>query len=194
MVRSFRPDQPELEGSVDSIFSDATRIPTAGFSQGVEWLVLSRSEDKDAFFGAITTPEWRATNSSHRGMQYASAVGILLANEPRYLERYRAADKASSNWKEASDWPVPFWYVDAGAAMMAALLSAVDHDLGACVLAIDRGQRELRETFSIPEGLHLVTAVLVGVPASSWSPGSPARRPRRAQESLVHRDRYRESD
>ncbi|MGC8480517.1 MAG: nitroreductase family protein [Acidimicrobiales bacterium] len=194
MIRSFRPDQPQLEEEVSAVFTDATHIPTAGFSQGVEWLVLTRPEDKEAFFTLITTPQWRATNTSHRGMQHASAVGILLADERRYVERYRAPDKKYANWKSASDWPAPFWYVDAGAAMMTALLSAVDHDLGASVLAIDRGQDELRATFSIPEELHLVVAVLLGIPAESWSPGSSSRRSRRNPDSLVHRHRYERKD
>ena len=41
---------------------------------------------------------------------------LVLTREADYHERYRSDDKLQDG--EEIDWPVPFWYVDAGATLM----------------------------------------------------------------------------
>ena len=51
------------------------------------------------------------------------------------------------------DWPVPYWFVDAGAALMLLLLAAIDEGLGAGRVgrsARGCGRRSAR-SFGIPE-------------------------------------------
>jgi len=59
-----------------------------------------------------------------------SRVHVLVCTrEDDYHDRYRQPDKLEDG--QEIDWPVPFWFVDAGAALMLLLLAAIDEGLAA---------------------------------------------------------------
>ncbi len=55
---------------------------------------------------------------------------VVGMREESYHERYRKPDKLLEDGSEI-DWHVPWWWVDAGKAMMLLLLAAIDEGLGA---------------------------------------------------------------
>jgi nitroreductase len=189
MYRSFL-ERPVASADVEEIIAAALRAPSAGFSQGVELLVITESSQRRRFFDAVTTPGWLAATTTHRGLDMAPVVIVPLFDKARYLQRYSESDKRSSSWSEESSWPVPYWLVDCSFAAMLMLARVVDLGLGALFFAIDRGEDILYDEFQIPSQLGFLGAIAIGYPASSQPVGSATRRPRRPLGEVVHRERY----
>ena len=90
---------------------------------------------------------------------------LVGTREEDYHERYRKPDKLQDG--EELDWPVPFWFVDAGAALMLLLLAAIDEGLAAGVSGIPKdAAASLRSAFGIPEDVELVALVTIGEAAA----------------------------
>ena len=60
-----------------------------------------------------------------RGMRTAPVLILVWTSEEAYLDRYAEPDKGWTD-EDPARWSAPYWFVDAGMASMAALLSAVD--------------------------------------------------------------------
>jgi nitroreductase len=195
MVRRYDADRPLPDEAIERLLRAATRGPSAGFTQGVELLVLRRSEDRRRFWASqvgedrVADPDpWLA------GMSAAPVVIAFLSRPQAYLDRYAERDKAARGRRPGPGaWPVPYWDVDAGMAALLALLAAVDEGLGACFfgLEVDGGEERLRAAFEIPPGWRCVGVVAVGYPAADQPASSATRRPRRTLAELVHEGRWR---
>ena len=117
---------------------------------------------------------------------------LVLTREQDYHDRYRKADKLREGGE--IEWPVPFWFVDAGAALMLVLLAAIDEGLGASVYGVPvELDGAVRELLGIPADLCVVAGVTLGKPASDpgWSRvTSRATQRRRALDELVRWERW----
>ena len=183
MIRSYDAARSVPADALDAILEAARRSPSAGFTQGVSLLVLSRATEREIF--------WRITadadSSWLRGMRAASVLITVWTSEDAYLDRYAEADKGWTD-RNPARWSAPYWFVDAGMAAMAALLSAVDHDLGACFFGIPADRiPAVREAFGVPTGQLSVGVISLGYPTPAPALGSPTRRPRKAQSEVIHR-------
>ena len=186
MVRRFDP-RPLPAEVLDRILHSATRAPSAGFSQGLDLLVL---EGRDAVRGF-----WRATADPRFATPYSSAeppaIVLVLSDKQAYLDRYAAPDKAGLGMDVEEGWPVPYWDMDAAMAVMLMLLTAVDEGVGAWWFGVFHGAAALLRDLGVPEGRRLVGAVALGYPAADDRPGGSARsRPRRPLGQVVHRGRW----
>ena len=186
MVRRFDP-RPLPAEVLDRILHSATRAPSAGFSQGLDLLVL---EGRDAVRGF-----WRATADPRFATPYSSAeppaIVLVLSDRQAYLDRYAAPDKAGLGMDSEAGWPVPYWDMDAAMAVMLMLLTAVDEGVGAWWFGVFHGAAALLRDLGGPEGRRLVGAVALGYPAADDRPGGSARtRPRRPLDQVVHRGRW----
>ena len=116
----------------------------------------------------------------------------MLTREADYHERYRRNDKLQDG--EEIEWPVPFWYVDAGATLMLVLLAAIDEGLSAGVYGVPVDQDPAwRALLDIPGELRIVAGVTVGrgAPDPGWSSKtSRATQRRRALDELVKWNRW----
>jgi nitroreductase len=187
MVRTYTtaPVDPAV---VDLALRNATRAPSAGFSQGWSFLVLDTPEDVTRYWDVfVGDDEWEADNWL-RGMRTAPVLILPCASKAAYLSRYAEADKGWTDEDEAR-WPMPFWYMDTAMAAMLILQTAVDQGLGACYFGIPpRHLEEVRATFGIPAGWDPIGVVSLGHAATSGgAKGSPTRRPRKPMEEIVHR-------
>lgn len=190
MVRSFEYEKIPRE-RLERVCKTGLQGPSAGFSQGIEWLVLDKDDELQEFWGLCTTKGFLEKSTNHRGLKNAGAVLLLLADQERYIERYRMPDKRYSLWQGRDAWPTPYWFVDAGAAMVLSLLEAVNQDLGALFFAVDRGVEEIRNKFAIPSSMEIVGAIALGRPARAGeSTGSPTRIRRREITEVVHFGHY----
>ncbi len=171
MTRSFL-DERISDEVLGKVVRAALQGPSAGFAQGVEFVVVKTPLAREHFWSCVTTPGWLDSSNNHKGLDYAQAVIVVLANKQRYIRRYQTKDKSYSGWDSEESWPTPYWYVDAGAAVMLALLSAANCGLGALFFSIDRGFSQLRSFFEIPEELLFVGAIAIGVPTTSEPSGS----------------------
>jgi nitroreductase len=90
---------------------------------------------------------------------------VVAMREGDYHDRYTEPDKLEDG-KEI-EWRVPWWWVDAGKAMMLLLLAAIDEGLGAGLFGLYPPENNdlLREELGIPDDFEIVGVVTVGHPA-----------------------------
>jgi nitroreductase len=189
MVRSFS-GQPVDDQVLDRLLAGALRAPSAGNTGGWSMVVLRGQEETSRFWDATTTESWRSQSRRWPGLSRAPVIIVLLADPAAYVRRYAEADKASSGLGDVEAWPVPYWFLDAGACVMTLLLSAVEAGLGACFLGNFRGEDALLERLGAPASLRYVGAVLIGHAAEADpASASLARGPRRV-EDVVHWGRW----
>lgn len=187
MVRNFRPD-PLPADALDRLLDHARRGPSAGFTQGVELLVLEGPDQTGAYWDVALPPGASRDEFPWPGLLDAPVLVLVLSDKQAYLDRYAEPDKGWTDRDEAR-WPVPYWDVDAGMAALLMLLTAVDEGLGALFFGVFKGWDAIREVFDVPERVGCVGVVAVGYPAGDRPSGSVARG-RRPLDQVVHRGRY----
>ena len=184
MVRRFDPDRPVPREVLERILQAAQRAPSAGFSQGWDFVVLEGPEQTEAFW-AVTREGERVPDAWLRGVCAAPVLVLCLSDPNAYLERYAEPDKGWTD-RDPARWPVPYWDVDTGMAAMLMLLTAVDEGLGALFFGVPPQQHEhVREAHGIPADRRLVGVVALGHElARTTSPS--LRRGRRDAAEVVH--------
>ncbi|MCB0976956.1 MAG: nitroreductase family protein [Acidimicrobiales bacterium] len=187
MVRSFVPDAVGRD-LVDGLCDLARRAPSAGNSQAVDLLVLEGPEQVDAYWD-VTLPEERRRTFRWQGLLIAPVLILVAVSPDGYVERYAEDDKAETGLGVGTDsWPVPYWWVDAGAAIENLLLGVVDVGLGACLFGAFGHERAVAERFGVPSDRRLVATIAVGHPDTSTAVrGRSAGRPRRTLDEVIHR-------
>jgi len=194
--RSFDPGAPVPRALLRELVDLATRAPSAGASQGWDFLVLSRSRDVARYWDLTGDPA-RAPDRWLRGMRTAPALVVAWSREDAYRERYALADKASGDHAPpdpAARWPVPYWHVDTGMAVALLLLGAEHAGLGACPFAVPTARvAAVRQAFGVPADRVPVMVVALGTPAphpDGPPPGGPRPSRRRALDEVVHDGRF----
>ena len=190
MVRSFAPDPLDF-AVIQEICDLARRAPSAGNTSAVEFLVLEG--DAVADYWDTTLPMERRSGFAWSGLLRAPTLVVVWTDPDAYVRRYREPDKAVAGrvLGSAQDaWPVPYWFVDAGAAVMTMLLAAVDRGLGACLFGLFSHEEAVRRRFSVPIDRRSVGTVALGRPDSHDRPGKSAQRSRVPLSDVVHRSRW----
>jgi nitroreductase len=186
MVRHYEPE-PISRDALARIVATVRRAPSAGYSQGQRLLVITEPEGRAAIARIMDESGWTTPDDREPWLASAPVHVLVCTREDDYHDRYRSLDKLVDG--EEIDWPVPFWFVDAGAALMILLLAAIDEGLGAGLSGVEgAAPEEIRERFGIPEDVTIVALVTIGVPAPdpAWSAVTSRRtRPRRPQSDSV---------
>jgi nitroreductase len=150
--------EPVPRETLERIAATVRKAPSAGFSQGVRALVV----DDPELLAAITaldeeSAEWFGTAAAHV---------LVLVREQDYHDRYNQSDKLAITGGTEIRWPVPFWHVDAGSALMLVLLAAIEEGLAAGVYGVTvEDDARWRELLRIPDDLAIVGGVTIGVAA-----------------------------
>ncbi len=186
MVRAYTAE-PVDPAIVDRALENATRAPSAGFSQGWAFLVLDTPTAVAAYWTATTEGE---PDRWLRGMMTAPVIVLPCSSKAAYLERYAQADKGWTDRDEAR-WPKPFWDMDAAMASLLILQTVTDAGLGACFFGVPpAADAAVRAAFEIPPEFDPVGAITIGHPAPGGAAGSATRRPRTPLSDVVHRGRW----
>jgi nitroreductase len=186
MVRRF-DQRPVPRDVMDRILDRGRRAPSAGFSQGLELLVLDTRETVAEFWAITRDPEfpWEDDEIAVG----PTALVLPLPDKARYIERYSQPDKIGFGMDDEANWPVRFWDIDAAMASMLMLLAAVDEGLGGWYFGIVHGERELLDRFGVPPGLRPIGIIGLGFAAADEEPtGSWTKRRRRPFEEQIHRN------
>ena len=186
MVRAYDPARPVPADALDQVCAAALRVPSAGFTQAVSLLVLTSAEQRAAYWDVAAERDttWLA------GMRTAPVLILVWTSRASYLDRYAEPDKGWTD-RDPERWSAPYWYVDAGMAVLAMLLTATDQQLGACFFGVPAGRIErVRQTFGVPEDQLSVGVVSLGYPVPAAATGSPTRRPRRPAGELIYHGRW----
>jgi nitroreductase len=189
MVRRFA-QEPVPSEVVDHLLDLARRSPTAGFSQGVDFVVLDTPESVATFWRLTEDPRfpWDVEDLVHG----PTVVILPIADKRPYLARYSEPDKAPFGLQHEDAWPVKFWDIDAAMASMTALLAAVDAGLGTWFFGISHGEADLLAHLGVPAGIRPVGVIGLGYRAPGEEPkvGSAYSRSRRPLEEQIHRNRW----
>jgi FMN reductase [NAD(P)H] len=192
MVRHYAPT-PVPRETVERIVSTVRRAPSAGYSQGQRLLVLTEPEPRAELARIMYESGWTQGDDREPWLESAAVMVLVCTREDDYHDRYRLSDKLLDG--EEIEWPVPFWFVDAGAALMMLLLAAIDEGLAAGVSGIAGGDtaEKVRAAFGIPSDVALVALVTIGAPAPDpgWSAVTSRRtQPRRPSANVVRWERW----
>ncbi|MBW3561360.1 MAG: nitroreductase family protein [Actinobacteria bacterium] len=186
MVRNYR-DEPVPDEVIDRVLDTARRAPSAGFTQGQRFVVVTDAEMRQAI-ADLADEQAHVERGFDPWMSRAPVHVVVCTDEQAYHDRYRQPDKLDEDGEEI-DWPVPYWHVDAGASLMLLLLAAVDEGLAAGFFGVHR-LAGLQELLDIPSNVHIVGVVTIGHPAPDRRSGSLDRGWHDLDE-VVHRGRWR---
>ncbi len=175
MVRNYA-DRPVEAGVVTRILDTARRAPSAGFTQGQRFVVVTDPDLRSRVAELGGEREYVARGFDP-WMSRAPVHVVVCGDERAYRRRYREPDKLDDEARRraggsaADDWAVPYWHVDAGAALMLLLLAAVDEGLAAGFFGVHR-LPGLHELLAIPDGVHPLGVATLGHPARDRRSGS----------------------
>lgn len=181
MARSYRPD-PVPHDALERILEAAVRAPTAGFSQGQRFVVVTEAERRQAI-AALAGEEGYREKGYPPWLSAAPVHVVLCVVVSDYDTRYAEPDKSGRD-----DWDVPYEFVDSGAALMTLLLASVDEGLSAGFFGAHR-LPGLSELLGIPADVVPVGIVTIGYEAEGGPIGSAAR-DRRSKAELIRRESW----
>ncbi len=184
MVRNYEATPVDLE-IIDRIVGQARRAPSAGFTQGQSFVVVTDATLR-AEIARLAHEEDYVAAGFDPWLSRAPVHIVVCTSESAYRARYDEPDKASAD--EAQDWPVPYWFVDAGASLMLLLLAAVDEGLAAG-FAGSHSLSGIRKVLGIPADVQPIGLVTLGYAAPDRTSGSLARG-WKSIDDVVHRERW----
>jgi nitroreductase len=185
MVRNFQR-RPVPAEAVERIVTLAQHAPSAGFSQGWAYVVVTDAEMKKKI-GQVQGEEDYFAERFHKFVSEAPVLIVACTSERLYHERYQEPDKLQKDGTEIH-WPAPYWYFDIGCACMLIFLAAVNEGLAAAFTGTERVE-EMRKLLGIPDHFQPVGVISIGYPAKDKRSGS-LKRGRRAVEEVVHHDHW----
>jgi nitroreductase len=184
MVRHFS-QEPVSMRTIEHILELAGHAPSAGFSQGGAYIVVTEPETKRLIAGIQREKEYSAAGF-HPWISEAPVDIVACVSEKIYHDRYNEPDKLDQG--REIEWPTPYWFFDIGASCMVILLAAVDAGLAAAFTGVP-DPKGMRSMLGIPEHFHPVGVISVGHSAKDRR--SPSlRRGRRPMADVVHHDRW----
>ncbi|HUS13882.1 MAG TPA: nitroreductase family protein [Chloroflexia bacterium] len=185
MVRHFthEPVAPEV---VDRMLELARHAPSAGFTQGQAFVVVTQPEQKRAI-AELCQEEGYVQSGFDPFISGAPVLVIPCTSEAAYRQRYQEPDKGGPDVDQY--WPVPYWHMDIGCAVQILLLAVVDEGLAAGFAGIPKrgGTEELQALLGIPAEVTPVGVIPIGHPAPD-KPSPSLKRGRTPDSSYIHHE------
>ena len=183
VVRNYLETNEEFPNLSD-IPKLTIKIPTAGFSRGIE--IISVENKKNIKKLAIYANEESYLKKGYgKWLSNSKAIFLILINEQAYHERYKELDK--QNQTSSSNWSVPYWYVDAGAAMMNCMLLVEETGLQSGFLGSHNMEiQKIKSLLGIPEDIEILGYVTAGVEGNSAN----LKKENLNKKKLLHKEKY----
>jgi len=181
MVRNFA-DKPVAPEIIARIIELSRHAPSAGFTQGQSFVVVTKPEIRKAVAETCEEDEYVKSGFA----PFISKAPVLLipcTSEAAYHRRYQEADKVNDDGSEII-WPVPYWFMDIGCAVMVALLAALDEGL-VTAYAGSKDLDALRSLLNMPAEITPVGVIAVGYRAQDI-PSPSLKRGRKPDPEYVH--------
>ena len=181
MVRNFT-EEPVAPEVIERILNLARHNPSAGFTQGQSYVIVTDPEMK-AKVASLCHEEEYTKSGFDPFISSAPVLIVPCTSEAAYHRRYQEPDKLGSDRKEI-DWPVPYWFMDVGCAIMLILLGVVNEGLAAG-FAGAHDLNALRALLNIPDEVTPMGVIPIGHPAQDKR--SPSlKRGRVPLQNMVH--------
>jgi nitroreductase len=188
MVRHFSSEvvAPEV---IERVIELARHAPSAGFTQGQSFVVVTQPQLKHAI-AHICHEESYVESGFHSFISEAPVLVIACTSEAAYHRRYQEPDKVNEDGTEIV-WPIPFWHMDAGCAVMILLLAVVDEGLSAGFAGIPtiQGIDVLQELLDIPAEVTPVGVIPIGHRAPDV-PSRSLKRGRKSGSEYIHYEKW----
>jgi FMN reductase [NAD(P)H] len=192
MVRHYDPE-PIPRETLERIVKTVRRAPSGGFSQGQRLIVVTNMDTRARIADLLHEGEWVA-QGREPWMSVAPAHVVVCTREQDYHDRYNEPDKLAVTGGVELEWPAPFWFVDAGAALMLLLLAAIEEGLAAGVYGVTVPEMPaFKDLLGIPDDVLVVAGVTLGKarPDPNASRASSRMSQRRRQlEEVVRWERW----
>ncbi|HEY6031111.1 MAG TPA: nitroreductase family protein [Gaiellaceae bacterium] len=193
MTRAYSPEPVERE-TIERIVGVIRRAPTAGFSQGQRLLVVTDPQTRRRIAEISDEEGDYVAQGYEPWLSVAPVHVLLLTREADYHERYQREDKLAVTGGVEVEWPVPYWFVDAGATMMLVMLAALDEGLACGFAGFVPPQGDgVKELLGIPAELWLDGVITIGRaaddPQRSRTTSALTQR-RKPLDELVHWERW----
>ncbi len=185
MVRHFS-DEPVAPEAIERILDLARHAPSAGFTQGQSYVVVTDPATKAAIAELCDEAEYVASGF-HPFVSGAPVLLIPCTSEAAYHRRYQEADKVREDGSEIV-WPVPFWFMDIGCSVQIVLLAAVDEGLAAAYAGV-HDLDALRSLLGIPAEVTPVGVIPIGHRAPDV-PSPSLKRGRKPEPDYAHYERW----
>lgn len=186
MVRNFRPELVRAD-AINSLLELALHAPSAGFSQGWAFVIVTEGELKKKIGELQGEADYYASSRFHKFVSEAPALIVACASEKIYHDRYREPDKLKEDGTEI-EWPTPYWFFDVGCACMLIFLGAVNQGLAAAFTGVFRVD-QMKHLLGIPNHFHPVGVISIGYAAEDVK--SPSlKRGRRPLKEVVHYEHW----
>ncbi len=192
MHRAF-VQEPIPREQIERIVSVIRRAPSGGFSQGGSIVVVTDDERRRAVAEAFGAGNEHYRSDGRSYIADAPVHLVISANERLYHARYNEADKLESTGGVEVSWPVPYWYVDAGALMMLVLEAAIDEGLASAFIGHPDQKRIFDDLLGLPGDVVPIGLALIGKPAPDprAEQGTSRLKARRRQlDDLIHWQRW----
>ena len=183
VVRNYLETNEEFPNLSD-IPKLTIKIPTAGFSRGIEIISVENKQNIKKL--AIYANEESYLKKGYgKWLSNSKAIFLILINEQAYHERYKELDK--QNQTSSSNWSVPYWYVDAGAAMMNCMLLVEETGLKSGFLGSHNMEiQKIKSLLVIPEDIEILGFVTAGVEGDSTN----LKKENLNKKKLLHKEKY----
>jgi nitroreductase len=185
MVRHFR-DEPVAPEVVERILALARQAPSAGFTQGQSFVVVTRPDLK-LEIARLCGEEHYIEMGFHPFVSGAPVLLIPCTSEAAYHRRYQQPDKVQEDGSEIV-WPVPYWHMDIGCSVMIVLLAVVAEGLDAG-FAGAHDLDALRALLGIPAEVTTVGVIPIGYRAPDV-PSPSLKRGRKSDTEFVHHETW----
>jgi len=181
MVRNFadKPIDPQI---IERIVDLTRHAPSAGFTQGQSFIVVTKPELQKAIANTCEEAEY-VKGGFDPFISKAPVLLIPCTSELAYHRRYQEADKVNDDGTEIV-WPVPYWFMDIGCSVMIALLAALDEGLVTAFVG-SKDLDTLRALLNMPVEVTPVGVIAVGYRAADV-PSPSLKRGRKADGDYIH--------
>ena len=170
--------------SLVRILEDARHVPSAGFTQDFEFIVVKDPMIRRELATAGHQPEYMSEGIAKSNfISMAPVIVVPCGNKKRFEAKYGRAEESAR---------LPWWLIDAGFASFALILSAFEHGLAASFLGV-LDDEKVRQILNLPKDGSIIPLALVPIgfkdPAEEilWEARSRKTVPnRRVLADLVH--------
>lgn len=189
MTRAFTEQEVPVD-VVDRLLDQARRAPSAGNTQGTEFLVLDTPDLVASYWEITLSPEAR-DGFPWPELLKAPVLCIPLVDPTAYVDRYGEPDKQRTGLGASTEsWGVPYWFVDGGMVVENLLLLVHAEGLGALFFGLFENERAVLDHFGVPLHLRALGTVAMGHPATEQRKSSSQQRQHKPLVQLLHRGSY----
>ena len=182
IVRSY--EESDLEFSeLEKVAEHAIKIPTAGFSRGIEIIRVSKKENIIKL-AKYSNEDLYVAKGFEKWLSKSLSLFVIIINIEAYHERYRQIDKNIAT--NSKDWETPYWFVDAGAAMMNCMLLIEEIGLKSGFLGSHNMDLDnIKKYLSVPDEYLILGFVTAGVENMNNSKKKKTKR-----KKLIHNEYF----